>query len=47
MSGRDWARLGNLYLNDGIWNGERILPKGFTRFVSTPAPAWLADGRVN
>ena len=47
MSGRDWARLGNLYLNDGMWNGARILPKGFTRFVSTPAPAWLADGRIN
>lgn len=45
MSGRDWARLGNLYLQDGVWNGERILPPGFTQFVSTPAPAWLADKR--
>ena len=42
---RDWARLGNLYLQDGMWNGERVLPEGFVEFTSTLAPAWEADDR--
>jgi CubicO group peptidase (beta-lactamase class C family) len=37
---RNWARIGLLYLQDGMWQGERILPEGWTTFVSTPAPAW-------
>jgi CubicO group peptidase (beta-lactamase class C family) len=41
-SGRDWLRLGMLYLQDGVWNGERLLPKGWLDFVRTPAPAWSA-----
>ena len=33
---RDLARLGLLYQYDGMWQGERLLPADWRRFVTTP-----------
>src|SRR6267142_6292801 len=35
---RDLARFGVLLANDGVWNGKRLLPEGWVKFSSTPAP---------
>jgi CubicO group peptidase (beta-lactamase class C family) len=33
---RDYAKLAVLYLQDGIWNGERLLPRGWPDYALTP-----------
>jgi CubicO group peptidase (beta-lactamase class C family) len=37
---QDFARFGYLYLNDGCWNGTRLLPPGWVTSSTTVAPAY-------
>jgi CubicO group peptidase (beta-lactamase class C family) len=41
---RDLARFGLLYLNGGVWNGERIIAEDWIDFVRAPAPASAVRG---
>jgi CubicO group peptidase (beta-lactamase class C family) len=40
---RDWAKFGLLYMNDGVWKGDSILPKGWVQYSTTSSKP--ANGR--
>ncbi len=42
---RDWARVGQLYLNNGSWGGQQILPASWVSFVQQSPKDPEAQGR--
>ena len=40
---RDWARYGQMLAQDGLWQGQEILPPGYVAMMSTPVAASGGD----
>jgi CubicO group peptidase (beta-lactamase class C family) len=36
---RDWARYGEFLLQDGVWRGQQILPRGYVAMMASPVAA--------
>ena len=42
----DWARLGLLFANKGLWDGKRILPKEWVNYMATPTDLSCSYGAM-
>jgi CubicO group peptidase (beta-lactamase class C family) len=36
---RDWAKYGQFLLQDGVWRGQEMLPRGYVAMMATPVAA--------
>jgi CubicO group peptidase (beta-lactamase class C family) len=44
---RDLGRFGLLYLQEGVWNDERLISEDWIDFIRTPAPSSAGRNRAN
>jgi CubicO group peptidase (beta-lactamase class C family) len=44
LPAQSWLRLGVLLLQDGVWNGQRLLPRGYVKEMRTPTPQYAYSG---
>jgi CubicO group peptidase (beta-lactamase class C family) len=44
---RDFARFGYLYLNDGCWDGERLLPDGWVKSSTTMSQTFASGAAAS
>lgn len=44
---RDFAKFGYLFLNDGCWNGQRLVPEGWVKASTTPSDAFVLAAPEN
>lgn len=54
LDARDWARFGQWFLQDGVWDDQRLLPEGWVERTTTPVEVdtelpygwhwWLNEG---
>jgi CubicO group peptidase (beta-lactamase class C family) len=45
-SARDYAKLGQLYLNQGKWQGQQFLPDGWVKEATRPSKPFLQPGQT-
>lgn len=44
MTSRDFARIGLLYMQRGMWDGEQVVPQAWVDASLSPAPAYMGYG---